>query len=277
MVARLFRLLRTVYQATVTALIVLSAFMLPLCMSGGTLFRIDMIPSGQLQAEIGSGSDDRFAHVSLPAAGDPSGSREYFGEERKLAGEYDVTPNRVDAAPIGTTAALSALKETYGPVRRRGGPAAGYGVGGTTTLPHDDGAEQAERAAGIAARRAANRKCDEPLAGIRHLGGDNYVVQRQVVEYFTSDIAAIQSVVGVRWYHDSGGKVEGFQVGNIRCGSPLDQLGIRNGDVVIRVDGKQVRSLMAAMGALRAVRRSERVRIDLIRKGSPFVRMVLID
>jgi hypothetical protein len=277
LVARVFRLLRTVYEATVTAVIVLSVFMLPLCMSGGTLFRIDMIPGGQLQAEIGSGSDERFAHISLPSAGDPEGSREYFGEERRMAGQYDVTPNRIDAEPIGTTATLAAIEKSYGPVSRRGGPAAGYGVGGSTTLPRDDGSEQAERAAGIAAQRAANRKCDEPLPGIRHLGGDNYAVQRQVVEYFSSDLAAVQRVVGVRWYHDSAGKVEGFQVGNIRCGSPLDQLGIRNGDVVVRIDGRQVRSLMAALGALRAVRRSERLRVDLIRKGAPFVRNVLID
>jgi len=65
-------------------------------------------------------------------------------------------------------------------------------------------------------------------------------------------------------------------VGNLRCGSPLTQLGIRNGDVVHRINGRPVRSLMAAMAALRSLRRNDRVHVELTRRGEPLQRFVRI-
>lgn len=276
------RLIRTAYEAAVTAAIVGAVFMLPLFMSVGTLFSLDMLGPTQIQLQIGSGSGERFAHIELPAGGDPGGgggggAPEYFGEEKKIAGEYDLTPQRADPEPIGTAAARAALERSYAtPRARRGGPAAGYGVGSSTGTYRDDGTEMRERGAAIAGRRDANRKCDEPLPGIRHLGGDNYAVERQIVDFFTSDVGAVQQVVGVRWYRDDRGRIEGFQVGNIRCGSPLDQLGIRNGDVVLRINGRPVRSLVAALGVLGKLHRNDRVHVEIDRRGKPVQRFVTI-
>lgn len=278
MTRRLIALLRTAYQAALTAVLVLSIALLPTCMIGGLPYRMDMIPSGQLNTELGIGSDERFAHVSVPEPGEGGGA-EFFGEEKKLVGEPEITPVRHEAEPIGTAAARAAAERTY-PVRdrRSGGPAVGRGVGPPgRTYTRDDGSERERRVARIEAERRANRDCDERLPGIRSLGGNRYAVSSAVVEHFTRDIGALKQIVGVRWYRSDDGRVEGFQVGNIRCGSPFTQVNILNGDVIHRINGKPVKSFMAAFQALRNVQRSQRVHVELSRRGDPQERHVLVE
>lgn len=285
MPAKIFRLIRTALQAAFTALMVLVIFLLPVCSMSGPSYRIDLMPADQLVGEIGAGASERFAHIALPPPAGDGGdaettTKEYFGQERKIAGEGDIKPVRRDPEPIGTAAARAALEQTRpvsGGGGRSGGVSAGRGVGlPRDNITYDDGSEQARRAERVAAERQARRNCDEPLAGIRHLGGDRYAVDAVIVEHYTSSLDAVRSIVAVRWYQGDNGRVEGFQMGNIRCGSPLDQLGLRNGDVVLRINGRQVRSLTAAFSALRRLRRSQNVHVELHRRGDRMERFVTI-
>ncbi|TVQ90389.1 MAG: PDZ domain-containing protein [Deltaproteobacteria bacterium] len=288
MIEKALRLIKTAAQAAATAFFLLFVFLLPICGIGGPGYRMDLVPAGQLAEEFGPGSGDRFAHVSLPPSGGGGGAgegppTEFFGEERKVAGEGKVTPIRRDPEPIGTAAARAALQEqrpTAGGGSSGwsgGGGAVGRGVGRVREgRTRDRGGEQARRAARAADARAAARDCDDPLDGIRHLGGERYAVDAVIVEHYTRSLDAVQGIVAVRWFRDANGQVEGFQVGNIRCGSPLDQLDIRNMDVILSINGRQVRSLAAAFGALRSMRRNQRVHVELLRRGEPQERFITI-
>lgn len=70
------------------------------------------------------------------------------------------------------------------------------------------------------------------------------------------------------------GHVTGLRIFGVRPGSPLDQLGFRNGDVVRRVNELDVTSPDKALEAYQAVRQATELRIEMLRQGRPF-RLVL--
>lgn len=66
--------------------------------------------------------------------------------------------------------------------------------------------------------------------------------------------------------HD--GRQEGFTLSEVRQGGLYDSLGLRNGDVLLKVNRLEISSPDVAMQAMSALKGMERVSLDIIRNGS---------
>lgn len=139
-------------------------------------------------------------------------------------------------------------------------------------------AARAARAERLAAERAAvkkkgggkgskKQKCMDPTPGVASVGTNEWTVPRDVILMYASDLDAAAKLASVAWAHNDKGKVIGFTVKRIRCGSLLEQAGLQNGDIIHSVNGKEVRSVVNAFAAWRKVRKKDVVRVKITRKG----------
>ena len=111
------------------------------------------------------------------------------------------------------------------------------------------------------------QRCDEPAAQIQQLGDGRWRVQGSFVESYTSNLKRLESLGAVARHRDALGEPDGFRLARIRCGSPLAQGGLENGDIVSSVNGHSVTSLAGALLTYAKVRNKETVKVDLVRRG----------
>jgi len=119
-----------------------------------------------------------------------------------------------------------------------------------------------------APKRSRKRSCiegDNP--DIDEVSAGQYRVARALVDYYTDDLKEAARLASVAWHEDDRGKVDGFRIRHIRCGSVLYEAGLRNGDVVHQVNGKPVRNIAQALVAYRKLRKKRRLWLDVTRKG----------
>jgi hypothetical protein len=123
---------------------------------------------------------------------------------------------------------------------------------------------------GIAARRARNRPppCDSAVAGITQVAEGHFSVERAVLDHYTTLREALK-LAYVTWHKDDDGKIDGFSVYRIRCGNPLAQVGLRNGDVIHTINGKKIRSIPHAILVVAKVKRKDRIQVFGTRRGEP--------
>lgn len=126
-----------------------------------------------------------------------------------------------------------------------------------------------------AAQRKKNRRCQKPTAGIGHVFGDRYSVDRSVMERFLTIEEALK-LARVSWHRNAKGKVDGFRLHRVACGSPLTQVGLQNGDVIHDINGRQVRSLPEALIAVRKVKRHDAIKVNISRNGKRMTRLVSV-
>jgi len=96
-------------------------------------------------------------------------------------------------------------------------------------------------------------------------------VPRAMVDHYLKDLPALlDSAFAAPRYRDGrpGGKmIEGFVISRIREGGIVDQLGIRDGDIILEVNGEPLDSLAAVMRLLGGARTAPRSRVTVVRDG----------
>ncbi len=102
------------------------------------------------------------------------------------------------------------------------------------------------------------RACLEPVSGISETGPYRYDVERELLDHYTGNLREAEKLAATSW-HKQDGEIDGFRVKKVRCGSPLHQLGFRNGDVIHSVNGKPVTTTTQALLAFRKVRKHDRL------------------
>jgi len=115
-------------------------------------------------------------------------------------------------------------------------------------------------------RRA--RQCAEPTPGITRTGAGRYDLDQDLVDHYARHPREAEKLARSAWHRGPSGEVDGFRLWRVRCGTPLHQLGLRNGDVVHEVGGRTVTSIPQALRAWRKLRRNERLKVIVTdRKG----------
>ncbi len=110
--------------------------------------------------------------------------------------------------------------------------------------------------------------CEDGTDAIVAIGSDRYHVDRELVDLYVHDLKLAQSLASVSWHRDARGKIDGFRIRRIRCGTVLHAAGFRNGDVVHSVNGKRIRTVFGAISAYRKLKKKEQLRVDVTgRKG----------
>jgi hypothetical protein len=120
---------------------------------------------------------------------------------------------------------------------------------------------------GSGGKSGGKKKCADPTPGIVQVSEREFSLERDLVLDLASDLDRAAKLASVAWWKNEKGKVDGFSVRRIRCGSVLDQAGIKNGDVIHAVNGKPVRSVIQAFGAWRKVKKKDLVKVTLTRGG----------
>ncbi len=106
--------------------------------------------------------------------------------------------------------------------------------------------------------------------GIRKTGKDTYLVDRREVEHTIENLnTVVTQMRAIPYLRD--GKSLGFRVFNIHPGSIFDRMGLRNGDVIQRVNGTELSSPANAMGLLDGISDAEEIRVELLRNNRPQV------
>lgn len=167
--------------------------------------------------------------------------------EEEAAGERDPQPPEATGDRLGRRRPPSLSKR---------GPAA-------ERLSRGGRARQA--AAERARKQERTRSCEEGTGAIAALGGDRYTVERGLIDLYIGDLERAQGLASVAWHRDAGGRIDGFRIKRIRCGTVLYQAGFRDGDVVHSLNGQRIRTVLGAIGAYSKLKRKEELRVELTR------------
>ncbi|MCB0308407.1 MAG: PDZ domain-containing protein [Bdellovibrionales bacterium] len=106
-----------------------------------------------------------------------------------------------------------------------------------------------------------------PSSGIS-VRGDKVTVTRSKVDATLSDLNKI--IQDARMFPNVGpdGKVNGFKVAAIRKNSIFEQLGLKNGDVIHKINGTSVDSIEKALPMLQLLKSESSISIDMTRGGA---------
>ena len=118
------------------------------------------------------------------------------------------------------------------------------------------------------------RRADDPVpvtvdngpAPIQRAGPGRYVVDRRgAARILSNPLSQGTRVVPVH----RDGRMFGFKLYRIRNGSPYHRLGLRNGDVVQRINGIAIRSPEQAITVYNRLRKADRITLQVRRQGTP--------
>ncbi len=104
--------------------------------------------------------------------------------------------------------------------------------------------------------------------GIKRVDSNRFVISRERVDAAMADMNAILRQARAIPYNDPvTKKPAGFKIVAIRPGSIYRQLGVRNGDVIQRINGNELNSIEAAVNLFSTLKNEVAFSIDLLRMG----------
>lgn len=103
---------------------------------------------------------------------------------------------------------------------------------------------------------------------VRKLGDDRFMIGRDEVNHQLENLSTLFTQMrAVPSMKD--GNTQGFRVFAIRRGSLFQQLGLRNNDVVQRINGMELTDPTRAMGLFEQLKGETRLSVDVLRGGEP--------
>ncbi len=131
-----------------------------------------------------------------------------------------------------------------------------------------DGASSGRVAAQTRSSAAGRKrkKCEEDNPQIHKTSRDAWEVERRLVDWYALRWKELGSL-GYAVPHESRDGVRGMRIGGIRCNNDLNQAGLRNGDVVVEVNGRPVRNLGQAVWLYQTVNKRKEIVVTVIRRG----------
>ena len=109
-----------------------------------------------------------------------------------------------------------------------------------------------------------------PQAGVQvaNMGGGNFVIDQRALNAALDNPA--QAMSDARLLPSmKDGKVEGFRVSEIKNGGVFAMVGMKNGDILLRLNDFPVDSPDKALQSLVALKGQSRLKLDLVRDGQP--------
>jgi len=118
------------------------------------------------------------------------------------------------------------------------------------------------------ARRPARQKRQDPRAA----DPKKVTLKRERIESAVNDLGNLMKQVRIR-PHYKDGQSDGLTLSGIRSNSIFSEMGFRNGDVIVGVDGNQIESVDDALSLYENLQSADRVQVQIRRRG----RMQTID
>ena len=119
--------------------------------------------------------------------------------------------------------------------------------------------------------RPKGRRCESDRSNpkIERRARGSFVVEKDLITWYITHLGALNSLGWSSKHEGPDGRSDGMRIGGVKCGNDLHLAGIRSGDVVHRVNGHDVRSIPQAIMVYRKVRKDDRIRVELTRRGKP--------
>lgn len=194
--------------------------------------------------------EDSFAVIEVAQSGKQGLYR--VGDQVEGMEILRVMPEWVEIRESGSIVRLGITKtesEGGASVVSRPGPEAGPAPEASSTRP------------GLSGRSGEMR-----LA--RMVGANSYIIERDTLNEGLSDLSTVMSQVMVQ-PSVKDGQPHGFQVTSIAPGSLVMELGLRNNDVVLKINGAPIRQPEDVIGLYKQFQQLDTVRLEVERGGRP--------
>ena len=96
---------------------------------------------------------------------------------------------------------------------------------------------------------------------------DEVFRQGGILDKYIGDLGAASKLGRALLHRGADGNYDGYRLSAIRRGSLADQLGIKNGDVIHSVNGSDLNSMQAAMGAYNTMQNDSNFCLNVTRRG----------
>jgi general secretion pathway protein C len=100
----------------------------------------------------------------------------------------------------------------------------------------------------------------------RKVGNTEYILNREKVEHSLENPEKLLTDARLL-PHFRDGKQEGFRMFEVKRGGIYESLGLKNGDILLRVNDLEIANPEVAIQAMTALRGMDRVNLDIIRRG----------
>ena len=126
---------------------------------------------------------------------------------------------------------------------------------------------QMEEIRGTAGRgNVARLKRNKKPEGSKTLGSKSISLKRERIDEAVNNLGNLMKQVRIR-PHYKDGQSDGLTRSGIRSGSIFSEMGFRNGDVIVGVDGKNIESVDDALSLYENLQSAENVQVQLRRRG----------
>ncbi len=103
----------------------------------------------------------------------------------------------------------------------------------------------------------------------RRTGEGQYVVDRIAVEDSINNPERLLRDARMLPHYNKDRKQEGFTLSEVRPGGIYHTLGLKNGDILLGVNGLELSDPASALQAFTAIKGANRIKVDIVRNGSP--------
>ena len=104
--------------------------------------------------------------------------------------------------------------------------------------------------------------------GIRKVGDMQYEVDKEELDKVLGNLSTVATQARIV-PNFKNGKANGFKMFSIRPGSIYSKLGMKNGDVIQKINGYEMNSPDKALEIYQKLRDSSSITVDLVRRGKP--------
>ncbi|GFO69380.1 general secretion pathway protein GspC [Geomonas limicola] len=107
-----------------------------------------------------------------------------------------------------------------------------------------------------------------PASGVSSTGGGNFIIDQRALNAALDNIG--QAMTDARLLPSmKDGKVEGFRASEVKPQGIFGTIGIRNGDVLLRMNDFPIDSPEKAIQSFASLKGQSRIKLDMIRDGQP--------
>ncbi|MBA2320380.1 MAG: PDZ domain-containing protein, partial [Deltaproteobacteria bacterium] len=112
------------------------------------------------------------------------------------------------------------------------------------------------------------KKCEPvPNPRIVTIGEKRWKVDSKMLDYYATHIKALDELGWVSKWKAEDGSRKGFKIGGLSCGNDAWLAGLRNGDIVLTVNGTKVGSILEGIAAYAKHRKADVIALEIMRKG----------
>ena len=105
--------------------------------------------------------------------------------------------------------------------------------------------------------------------GVRQVTQDSFRIDRREVDHAINNLSELFTQVRAVPYSQKEGVVQGFRLFQIKPDSLIERIGLKNGDVIQRVNGVEISDPSTAFQLLQDLQGHSQIRVDVLRNQQP--------